>query len=104
MFLSYNKGSINSKTIKVANYLELAFFDNQKSKYVTLNNQAIIDFFNKENNKINHLVVDLNNKAIKLWTFKNIHIDFNEIESFKEFEFEDFKQFKSIISNVASSN
>lgn len=104
MLLSYSKGSINNKTINVANYLDLTFFDNQKSKFITLNNQAIIDFYNKENNQINHLVVDLNNQIIKLWTFKRIYIDFNEIESFKEFEFESFKQFKSIISNVASSN
>lgn len=104
MLLSYSKGSINNKTIKVANYLDLTFFDNQKSKFITLNNQAIIDFFNKSNNQINHLVVDLNNQTIKVWRFKNIYIDFNEIESFKEFEFEDLSHFKSIISSIASSN
>lgn len=104
MLLSYSNGAINNKTIKVANYLDLSFFENQKSKFITLNNQAIIDFFNKENNQINHLVVDLNNQTIKLWTFKDIYIDYNQIEAFEEFEFEDLPNFKAIIFDIASNN
>lgn len=102
MTLSYSNGAINKKTITIANYLEAIFFERAKTKFVTLNNEVIMTFHSKTTKQINHLIINLTTKNIKIWKYKEIYIYEHQIEAFEEFNFEDLLQFKSIIFDIAS--
>lgn len=97
MILSYAKGPLNKKTITIANYMDVMFVDFKKSDFLVRNNQIVIIFLDRTNTKNNYLNVDLKEKVLECWTFKDIHVDFNNFENFEEFKFESLKDFKSII-------